>query len=169
MKDSSKFKLIGTNAKRLDTPSKVNGSAVFGIDIKIPGMKIGTLAITPVKGGKLVSLDEDAARKVPGVHDIVRAGDDAVAVIGDHMWAAKQGLEALNPVWDAGPNGQGHASRHYSGNAGRLAEQGSGGQAAGRCRGRDRRRRHQAQRHLPVTVPVAFPDGAFELHAAHPA
>ncbi len=106
LKDPAQFKLIGTSAKRLDTPSKVNGTAVFGIDIKVPGMRIGTLAITPVKGGKLVGMDEAAARRVPGVHDVIRAGDEAVAVIGDHMWAAKQGLEALNPVWDAGPNGK---------------------------------------------------------------
>jgi isoquinoline 1-oxidoreductase beta subunit len=105
LKDPAQFKLIGTNARRLDTPAKVNGTAVFGIDIRVPGMRIGTLAITPVKGGKLVGMDEAAARRVPGVHDIVRAGDEAVAVIGDHMWSAKQGLEALNPVWDAGPNG----------------------------------------------------------------
>lgn len=105
LKPSSQFKLIGTNAKRIDTPAKVNGSAVYGIDIKVPGMRIGTLAITPVKGGKLASMDEAAARRVPGVHDVIRAGDYAVAVIGDHMWAAKQGLEALNVVWDAGPSG----------------------------------------------------------------
>ena len=55
LKDPSQFKLIGTDAKRLDTPAKVNGSAVFGIDVKVPGMRIGTLAITPVKGGKLVA------------------------------------------------------------------------------------------------------------------
>jgi isoquinoline 1-oxidoreductase subunit beta len=105
LKKPSEFRLIGTNARRLDTPAKVNGSAVYGIDIIVPGMRFGTLAITPVKGGKLTDIDEAAARRVPGVHDIIRAGDQAVAVIGDHMWAAKQGLEALNPVWDSGPNG----------------------------------------------------------------
>jgi isoquinoline 1-oxidoreductase beta subunit len=104
LKDPSQFKLIGTSAKRIDTPSKVNGTAIYGIDIKVPGMRIGTLAISPVKGGKLVGIDEAAARRVPGVHDVVRS-DDAVAVIGDHMWAAKQGLDALNPRWDHGPNG----------------------------------------------------------------
>jgi isoquinoline 1-oxidoreductase subunit beta len=105
LKDPRQFTLIGTNAKRLDTPSKVNGSAVFGIDITVPGMRIGTLAITPVKGGRLVGMDEAAARRVPGVYDVIRAGDEAVAVIGDHMWAATQGLQALNPVWDPGANG----------------------------------------------------------------
>jgi isoquinoline 1-oxidoreductase subunit beta len=105
LKDPSRFRLIGTNAKRLDTPSKVNGTAVFGIDVMRPGMKFGTLAITPVKGGKLLHIDEAAARRVPGVQDVIRTDDEAVAVIGDHFWAAKQGLEALNPVWDPGPNG----------------------------------------------------------------
>ena len=105
LKGPTQFKLIGTSAKRLDTPSKINGSAVFGIDIKLPGLRIGTLAITPVKGGKLVRMDEAAARGVPGVQDVIRVGDEAVAVIGEHMWAAKQGLEALNLLWDAGPNG----------------------------------------------------------------
>ena len=106
LKDPSQFTLIGTDAKRLDTPSKVNGAAVFGIDTKVPGMLIGTLAITPVQGGKLVSIDEAAAKKIPGVRDVIRTGDQtAVAVIGDHMWAAMQGLRALRIVWDAGPNG----------------------------------------------------------------
>jgi isoquinoline 1-oxidoreductase beta subunit len=104
LKERGEFKLIGTRAKRIDTPSKVDGTAVFGIDVKVPGMKIGTLAISPVKGGRLVKMDEAAARRVPGVLDIVRDGDDAVAVIGDHMWAAKQGLEALKPVWFGGVN-----------------------------------------------------------------
>jgi CO/xanthine dehydrogenase Mo-binding subunit len=105
LKDPSQFKLIGTSAKRIDTPAKVNGTAVFGIDIRLPGMRIGTVAISPVKGGKLVSMDEAAARRVPGVHDVIRGGDEAVAVIGDHMWAGIKGLEALRPVWDGGPNG----------------------------------------------------------------
>ncbi len=106
LKDPSQFKLIGTSAKRIDTPSKVNGTAIYGLDIIVPNMRFGTVAITPVKGGKLVSMDEAAARQVPGVHDVIRNDEgDAVAVIGDHMWAAKQGLEALNLKWDAGENG----------------------------------------------------------------
>lgn len=66
LKTPSEFKLIGTSAKRVDTPKKVNGTAVFGIDAKVDGMKFGTLALVPVVGGKLVSMDEAAARKVPG-------------------------------------------------------------------------------------------------------
>ena len=75
------------------------------MDAKVDGMRIGTLALVPVVGGKLVRMDEAAARKVPGVRDVVRAGDEAVAVFADHMWAAKQGLAALNPVWSGGANG----------------------------------------------------------------
>jgi isoquinoline 1-oxidoreductase beta subunit len=106
LKDPANFKLIGTSAKRIDTPAKVNGTAVFGIDVRLPGMRFGTLAITPVMGGNVVRMDEAAARRVAGVRDVIRVGDGAVAVIGDHMWAAKQGLDALDIVWDAGPNGR---------------------------------------------------------------
>lgn len=105
LKEANELKLIGTNAKRIDTPSKVNGTAVYGIDAKIPDMKFGTLALVPVVGGKLISMDEAAARRIPGVRAVVRVGDEAVAVIGDHMWAAKQGLAALAPVWSAEQNG----------------------------------------------------------------
>ena len=106
LKTPADFKLIGTRAKRLDTPTKVNGKTIYGIDAKLPGMKIATLAICPVKGGKLASMDLAAAQRVGGVRDVVKVEDHAVAVIGDHMWAAKQGLEALAPVWDGGENGK---------------------------------------------------------------
>nr|WP_321982992.1 molybdopterin cofactor-binding domain-containing protein [uncultured Lichenicoccus sp.] len=103
LKDAAAFKLIGTPQKRLDTPDKVNGRAIYGIDIKLPGLKIGTVSASPVRGGRLVSINEAAARAVPGVRDVVKL-DDAYAVIGDHMWAAKQGLQAAAAVWDDGPN-----------------------------------------------------------------
>ncbi len=103
LKDASTFRLIGTPQKRLDTPAKVNGTAIYGIDMKLPGLKIGTVSASPVRGGKLVSINEAAARAVPGVRDVVKL-DDVYAVIGDHMWAAKQGLQAAAPVWDDGPN-----------------------------------------------------------------
>ncbi len=105
LKAPPQFRVIGTPVKRLDAPAKVDGSAVFGIDVKVPGMRIGTIAIAPVKGGRLLQIDEAAARSVPGVEDVIRDGDTAVAVISVHMWAAKQGLVALRPTWDAGPNG----------------------------------------------------------------
>jgi len=104
-KQPSEFKLIGTPAKRPDTPGKVNGTMVYGIDAKAPGMKIGTLAICPVKGGKVASMNEAAARAIPGVQAVLKLEDgSAVAVVGDHMWAAKQGLERLAVKWDSGAN-----------------------------------------------------------------
>ncbi|NPC57433.1 xanthine dehydrogenase family protein molybdopterin-binding subunit [Caenimonas soli] len=105
LKAASQFKLIGTPAKRLDTHLKVNGSAVYGIDVKLPGMKVATLAQSPVFGGKLHSLDDSKAKAVRGVRQIVRL-DDCVAVVADHMGAAKKGLAALVIEWDDGPNGR---------------------------------------------------------------
>jgi isoquinoline 1-oxidoreductase beta subunit len=101
LKDSKEFKLIGTPVKRLDTPDKVNGKALFGIDAKLPGMKIATVAACPVFGGKLASVVDGKAMAINGVRQVVRL-DDAVAVIADHMWAAIQGLAALDIEWDKG-------------------------------------------------------------------
>ena len=104
LKAPADFRLLGTPAKRLDTPPKVNGTAMYGIDAKLPGMKIGTLAICPIKGGKIASMNEAAARSIPGVQAVLKLDDSAVAVIGDHMWAAKQGLERLAVTWAGGAN-----------------------------------------------------------------
>ena len=102
LKDPQDFTLIGTPAKRLDTPDKVNGRAEFGIDVRIPNMKIAAIAISPVFGGKPKSVNDAAARTVKGVCQVVRI-DNAVAVVGDHMWAAKKGLIAAAIQWDDGP------------------------------------------------------------------
>jgi len=103
LKSPANFKLIGKPLKRLDTPDKVNGKAVYGIDARPPGVKIATLASCPVFGGKVAHVNDGAAQSVPGVRQIVVL-DDLVAVVGDHMWAAKQGLAALEVTWDEGPN-----------------------------------------------------------------
>jgi isoquinoline 1-oxidoreductase subunit beta len=103
LKDPKDFTLIGTPAKRLDTPDKVNGKAMFGIDTRLPGMKFATLAICPVFGGKLKQVDDGKARMVKGMLQVVQI-DDAVAVVAEHMGAAKKGLEALDITWDDGPN-----------------------------------------------------------------
>ena len=102
LKDPQDFTLIGTPAKRLDTPDKVNGRAQFGIDVRVPNMKIAALAISPVFGGKPKSVNEAAARIVKGVRQVVRI-DNAVAVVGDHMWAAQKGLIAADIQWEDGP------------------------------------------------------------------
>jgi len=103
LKSPENFKLIGTAAKRLDTPAKVNGTAIYGIDARPPGVKIATLVQSPVFGGRVKSVDDAAAKAVKGVRQIVRL-DDAVAVVADHMGAAKKGLEALAIEWDDGPH-----------------------------------------------------------------
>src|SRR6202165_2108036 len=103
LKDPKDFKLIGTPLKRFDTPDKVNGKAVYGIDAMLPNMKFATVAACPVFGGKVGKVDDRAAKKIPGVQKVVVL-DDMVAVVGDHMWAAKKGLDALVVSWDEGPN-----------------------------------------------------------------
>ncbi len=103
LKDPKNFVLIGKSLKRLDTPDKVNGKAVYGIDAMLPNMKFATLKVCPVFGGKVAKVDDSAAKKIPGVRKIVVL-DDLVAVVGDHMWAAKKGLDALVIDWDEGAN-----------------------------------------------------------------
>jgi isoquinoline 1-oxidoreductase subunit beta len=103
LKDPKNFKLIGQSLKRLDTPHKVDGGVVYGIDVILPGMKFATLAASPVFGGKVGRVDDSAVRKVPGVHKVIVL-DDLVAVVGEHWWAAKRGLEALKIEWNEGPN-----------------------------------------------------------------
>jgi isoquinoline 1-oxidoreductase beta subunit len=103
LKDPKDFVLIGKPLKRLDTPDKVNCKAVYGIDAILPNMKFATVKACPVFGGKVAMVDDSAARKVPGVHKIVVL-DDLVAVVGDHMWAAKKALDAMVIDWDEGPN-----------------------------------------------------------------
>jgi isoquinoline 1-oxidoreductase beta subunit len=103
LKQPQDFKLIGTPAKRLDTPAKVSGTAIYGIDARPLGVKIATLAQSPVFGGRVKSVNDAAAKAVKGVRQIVRL-DDAVAVVADHMGAAKKGLAALVIEWDDGPH-----------------------------------------------------------------
>jgi isoquinoline 1-oxidoreductase subunit beta len=103
LKNSKDFTLIGKPLKRLDTPNKTDGNVIYGIDAMLPGMKFATLAQCPVFGGKVGRVDDSTAKKIPGVQQIVVL-DDLVAVVGDHMWAAKKGLDALVISWDEGPN-----------------------------------------------------------------
>ena len=104
LKDPKDFRLIGKPVKRLDTPGETNGTARYGIDALPPGVKFATLAASPVLGGKVVRVDDAAAKAISGVRQVVIL-DDLVAVIGDHMWAARSGLEAMAITWDDGPNG----------------------------------------------------------------
>jgi isoquinoline 1-oxidoreductase beta subunit len=103
LKNPGDFRLIGLPAHRLDTPEKINGTAKFGIDVQVPGMRVATLAQSPTFGGKVASVNESAALAVKGVRQVVRL-DDVVAVVADHMAAAKKGLQAAAIQWDNGPN-----------------------------------------------------------------
>jgi isoquinoline 1-oxidoreductase beta subunit len=103
LKDPKDFKLIGKPLKRLDTPDKVNGKVVYGIDAMPPGVKFATIAACPVFGGKVGQVDDSKAKNLPGVRQVL-IFEDFVAVVGDHMWAAKQGLGALDITWNEGSN-----------------------------------------------------------------
>ncbi len=104
LKDPKDWKLIGKGVKRLDTPDKVNGVTVYGIDIKLPGMLNAAIKDCPVTGGKLKSYDEAKITGMKGVKKVVKVDDSAVAVVADTFWHAKTALDALPIVWDEGPN-----------------------------------------------------------------
>jgi len=104
LKADGDLKLIGKSLHRLDTPSKVNGSAQYGIDVRLDGMKVATLAASPVVGGRVAHVDDSKFKSLPGLQLVVL--DDIVAVVGPHFWAAKTGLEALEITWDGGPDGK---------------------------------------------------------------
>jgi isoquinoline 1-oxidoreductase beta subunit len=101
LKDPKNFKLIGKPIKRLDTPEKLNGGAVFGIDVKLPGMLTAVIARPPIFGAKMKGFDDSRARSMPGVRKIV-AIPAGVAVIADTFWQAKSARAALRVEWDEG-------------------------------------------------------------------
>lgn len=101
LKDAKDFKLVGKPLKRLDAKGKTDGTALFGIDAQAKGLKVAVVAASPVIGGKLKSVNDAKARKLRGVRQIVKL-DNAVAVVADNYWYAKQGLAALDIVWDEG-------------------------------------------------------------------
>ncbi len=103
LKDRSQFRLIGKSTKSLNARAKAEGTAEFGLDVKIPDMLVALVAHSPVIGGTVASYDDAAARQVPGVRDVVQI-PSGVAVLADHYWAAYKGREALEIVWDEGPN-----------------------------------------------------------------
>ncbi len=101
---SGGYKLVGKSTPRVDTPSKVNGSAQYGIDFHIPGMKYASLARCETVGGKVGDFDATAAKQMPGVTFVGKIGDSAVAVVADSTWNALKARRALKITWDEGPN-----------------------------------------------------------------
>ena len=104
LKQSKDYKIVGQRLRRLDSPSKVTGGAVFGIDLRIPGMKYAVLSRCPVIGGKVSSFDDKDSKKVSGVSYVGKIGDPAVAVVADSIWGAMEGRRVLTVNWDEGPN-----------------------------------------------------------------
>jgi len=104
LKDPKDWKIAGKSVKRLDTAPKLNGSKVYAIDLKLPGMLNAAVKQCEVFGGKLVSFDEAKIAKMPGVTRAVRVDDVTVAVVADTWWHAKKALDALPIVWDEGPS-----------------------------------------------------------------
>jgi len=103
LKDPNEFRLIGKPTARLDTPQKVNGSAIFGNDVRIAGMLTAVVARCPVFGGKMKSFDASKAKVIKGVRAVL-AIHSGVAVVADNFWIAQRGREALVVEWDEGPN-----------------------------------------------------------------
>ncbi|WP_439405393.1 molybdopterin cofactor-binding domain-containing protein [Bradyrhizobium sp. DASA03076] len=104
LKDPRDWRLVGKGVKRLDTPDKVTGTTVYGIDVKLPGMLNAAIKDCPVTGGKLKSYDEAKIADMKGVKKVVKVGDTAVAVVADTFWHAKTALDALPIAWDEGEN-----------------------------------------------------------------
>ncbi|MBI2404401.1 MAG: xanthine dehydrogenase family protein molybdopterin-binding subunit [Gemmatimonadetes bacterium] len=102
LKDPKGWKIIGTRVRRLDTAPKVDGTAQFGMDVKVPGMLVAVIARSPVFGGKVVRFDATQAKAVPGVRAVVQVSA-GIAVVADGYWPAKQGRDALNVTWEEGP------------------------------------------------------------------
>ena len=103
LKNPADFKIIGQPMHRLDTPFKVNGSGKYGLDVRLPGMLTAVMARPPVPGGKAVSVDDSAAKKVKGVRQVIQI-PQGVAVLAAGYWQAKKGRDALVIKWDNGPN-----------------------------------------------------------------
>ena len=102
LKDPKTFKLLGNSLARLDVPEKVNGTAMFGIDVKLPGLLTAKVVRCPVFGGKVARFNADKAKAVPGVTQVVQIST-GVAVVADNYWSASRGAQALDITWDEGP------------------------------------------------------------------
>ncbi len=104
LKQSKDYKIVGQPLARVDSPAKVKGEAVFGIDFRLPGMKYALLSRCPVMGGKVSGFDDKETKKISGVSYVGKIGDSAIAVVADSVWGAMEGRRVLNVTWDEGPN-----------------------------------------------------------------
>ncbi len=113
LKQPSEFKIVGKATPRQDIPLKVTGRAVYGLDVKRPGMLVATVARCPVFGGKVTSFNAEKSLRVPGVKKVVQISS-GVAVVADSFWAAKKGRDALEVTWDEGPLAKVSSADMYS-------------------------------------------------------
>ena len=120
MKDPSQFRIVGKPTTRLDTPAKVNGTARFGIDVKLPGMVYASIAMSPVQGGKVKNFDGAKAKAATGVIDVVQI-PDGIAVVADTYWHAVKARELLQIEWDEGANANLSTAAMFSGTQAALA------------------------------------------------
>ena len=104
LKSPKDWKIAGKTVKRLDTADKLNGTKVFGADLRLDGMLCAAIKDCPVFGGKLTSFDDNKVKTMRGVRSVVKVGTTAVAVVADTWWRAKNALDQLPIVWDEGPN-----------------------------------------------------------------
>src|SRR6202158_3332649 len=104
LKQSKDYKIVGQRLARVDSPAKVKGEAVFGLDFRIPGMKFAVLSRCPTIAGKVSSFDDKESKKITGVSYVGKIGDSAVAVVGASVWEAIRGSRVVNVTWDDGPN-----------------------------------------------------------------
>ena len=120
MKDPSQFRIVGKPTTRLDTPAKVNGTARFGMDVKLPGMVYATIAMPPVQGGKVKSFDGAKAKAAAGVVDVVQI-PDGIVVVADTYWHAVKARDLLQITWDDGPNANLSTAAMFAGTQAALA------------------------------------------------
>jgi isoquinoline 1-oxidoreductase beta subunit len=163
LKQAKDYQIVGKPLPRLDTPSKVDGTAEFGIDFRLPGMKYAVLARCPVIGGKVASFEDKESKKIPGVSYVGKISDSAVAVVADSVWGAMEGRRTLNIQWDEGPNKDLNSAvifealkKSASNKASTLYSTGNVSKASGR--------RVEAEYQLPVMAHAAMEPGNCTAH-----
>lgn len=174
-KAPERYHLVGKATPRLDTHAKVTGQAVYGLDVRLPGMLVAQVERAPMLGAKPATIDDAAARAVPGVRDVITISS-GVAVVADHFWAAKRGREALVIQWEGGDAGLDNAavSKKLADAAGKGVEVRTAGNAAKAIAGAGARRTLRASYEVPylahapmepLSATVHVHDGMCEIWA----
>ena len=162
LKQASDYAIVGKPLPRLDTPPKVDGSAVYGIDFRVPDMRYAVLARCQTIGGKVASFDDRETKKVPGVSYVGKISDSQIAVVAENTWSAMEGRRVLNVTWDDGPNKDLTSAAIYdglkkaAGKAATLYSVGDVSKATGR--------RIQAEYQLPFMAHAAMEPGNCTAH-----